>query len=359
MIETLAAEIRDLPDLALAGVIFVTAVLVAWVIVVIGRFLLRRTEWKYGSIVLEEVYAPLYLSAVLVGLYTSSRVFDPANARFLIGAFSLTVVVILWTRACIRIGSRVIDAHQPEDETVDFGPIMENLLTIVLILFAFFSLFQIWQIDITPILASAGVLGIVLGYAARDSIANFIAGISLYFDRTFAVGDVIQLPSGERGTVVDISIRSTTVLTLDNITVTIPNSEFNSQQVTNESAPQRRRRMRLDVGVAYGSDLDDVEDALLTAAEQTDSVMDSPTPKVRFREFADSAITAQLQCHIAHPATMERARDELVRGINAAFKEHGIKIPFPQRELTFFEAGNTVRVEGERYGTLDGSDAED
>lgn len=144
-----------------------------------------------------------------------------------------------------------------------------------------------------------------------------------------------------------MSIRSTTILTRDNIAVTVPNGQLNQTMVVNESSTQRRRRVRLDVGVAYGSDLARVEEAFLSVAAEESIVLNTPVPAVRFRSFDESSIAVQLQCYIEHPALRGRARHVLIRGITDAFDREGIKIPFPQREVSFFEAGNEIRLEGE------------
>nr|WP_011322631.1 mechanosensitive ion channel domain-containing protein [Natronomonas pharaonis] len=133
-------------------------------------------------------------------------------------------------------------------------------------------------------------------------------------------------------------------MTRDNTEVTVPNAQMNSTQVINESAPVRRRRIRLNIGVAYDSDLATAEEAIVDAAYEEDVVLDTPVPKVRFLEFDDSAIVAQLQCHIARPSQRDEARHGLVQRIDKRFDDEDVKIPFPQREVTFFESGNEISI---------------
>lgn len=302
----------------------------------------RRLADTYWAVILTKIYVPVVATAVASAAIVVTELIERPDLAFAVRAAVLTAVVVLWTYAVISIANRTLKTKS--SERIKFAPVIANLLTVVVIIVALLMLLDIWGIDVTPLLASAGILGIVIGYAARDTIANLAAGISIYFDRTFVVGDFISLPTGERGTVVDISVRSTTILTRENMTVTVPNAEFNRQRVTNETAPVRPRMLRLDVGVAYGSDLEAVEGAMLDAAESVDLVTDHQEPKVRFRSFDDSAIVAQLQCYIEHPSTRGAATDALIREIDANFDDRGVKIPFPQRELTFFESGNELRV---------------
>lgn len=341
------SEISAIPRWQLVLVAVVLLILFSIEYRVLTKMLLERTDREVIVIVLEELYIPIVTLAMVTAVLLGSILIEEADLRFVLQAVTLTLLVILWSYALIRIGNRLV--RIPDRQKLKFGPVFANIFTVLVLIAAVFVILDIWGVDVTPLLASAGIIGIVLGFAARDTISNLAAGVSLYFDRTFVVGDFITLPSGERGTVVDISIRSTTILTRDNVTVTVPNAEFNRDQVVNESAPQRHRRLRIDVSVAYGSDLEEVDHAMMTAAAEVDYVIEEPTPVVRFREFGDSGIRAQLQCHISHPANRGSAVDELIRQINHQFSERDIKIPFPQRELTFFESGNTIHVEGDRH----------
>lgn len=305
----------------------------------------RLATGEYDRIIIEELHVPLYVTVFLVGVYASARLLPEVGIGFYIASTAMSIILVLWAYATIRLGGRIIGASNNAPTDREITPIFKNVLTFFVIVAGFFLLLGIWNVNITPLLASAGIIGIVLGIAAQDSLGNFFSGISLYLDKTYKLGDMIQLESGERGTVIDMSIRSTTILTRDNIAITVPNSELNSNQVINESSPVRRRRIRLDVGVAYGSNLQQVKEALLQIAEEEDLILETPSPVVRFQEFGDSAIVAQLQCHIEHPAIQGRAKHFLIERIDDRFREEEIKIPFPQREMSFFEAGNTISVE--------------
>ncbi|MDG5776127.1 mechanosensitive ion channel family protein [Haloarculaceae archaeon H-GB2-1] len=195
---------------------------------------------------------------------------------------------------------------------------------------------------VTPLLASAGVLGIVVGLAARDTIANFFGSIALYFDGTYKVGDYIVLESGERGRVEDISIRSTVIRTRDDIFVTVPNSVLNTATIVNESTPRWDRRVCIEVGVAYGTDMDLVEETLLAIAADEDLVESHPNPRVRFRRFGDSSLEVELLCWIDAPVLRGRATHHLNRAVYDRFREVGIEIPFPQREVSVSLADDAI-----------------
>ncbi len=337
--------------------ILLSALVVAKLIKVGGYHILHQSErlanGEYDRLIIEELHLPLYVTVFLAGVYASARLMPEFIEEFYIVPAVISVIIVVWSRAVTRLGGRLITVTNDSPTDREITPVFKIVLTFFVIVSTFVVLLSVWQVDVTPLLASAGILGIIIGIAAQDSLGNFFGGLSLYFDKTYQLGDMVQLESGERGTVIDMSIRSTTLLTRDNIAITVPNAEMNSTQIINESAPVRRRRIRLDVGVAYGSDLDVVERAIIDAAEAEPVVLDNPLPKVRFREFDDSAIVAQLQCHIANPAQRGKAQHCLIQRIDERFAEEEVKIPFPQRELTFFESENRISIEDEQ-STQDG-----
>lgn len=360
MFEEVREFIIALPPWAQIIGILLASIIAANLVEVLSSALLNRsqqlTERGYDQVLVEEIRTPLYVTIFLGGFYLSVLILPDMGIprlEFFVTAASLSIILALWAYAVSRFGRRIINLTNDSPEGREIAPIFANILTFFVVLVSFFVLLSIWQVDITPLLASAGVLGIIIGIAAQDSISNFIGGISLYTDKTYQLGDMVQLETGERGTVIDMSIRSTTILTPDNIAITIPNAVMNSTQVINESAPVRRRRIRIDVGVAYESDLNDVDTAMLQAATEEDIILETPRPRVRFQEFSESAIIAQLQCYINHPAQRAEARNRLIRAINSAFDEARIKIPFPQREVTFFESENRIAIEPDELEHLE------
>ena len=160
---------------------------------------------------------------------------------------------------------------------------------------------SIWKINITPLLASAGIAGLAIAIAAKDTLSNFFGGISIFMDRPYKIGDYIVLDSGERGEVVAIGMRSTRMKTRDDILISIPNSILANSKIINESAPVPNFRVRIPVSVAYGSDIDLVEKTLLDIASKNDQILQEPVPRVRFREFGDSALNFQLLCWAREP----------------------------------------------------------
>jgi small-conductance mechanosensitive channel len=304
--------------------------------------LVRRTETEFDNIVVRSARWPLVLSVALAGVYVLTRtpavagstVFAPGQLETFFGKPSLAVIVVSWAWALNNVVNEAVDVVKERGSRFDFAPVFSNVWTLVVTVGAAAALLRLYDVDITPLLGAAGVAGIAVGFAAKDTVANFFGGIALYFDDTYKLGDYIVLDSGEAGTVVEVGIRSTTLMTRDELLVTVPNSVLNAAKIVNESAPQRRRRIRVPVGVAYGTDVDVFETCVVDIAGAESLVLDSPKPRMRFRRFGESALEYELLCWVASPTRRARATHELNRAIYTELTDRGIEIPFPKRDLT-------------------------
>lgn len=188
-------------------------------------------------------------------------------------------------------------------------------------------------ISVTAVFASAGIAGVAVALAARETLANFFGGISIFMDRPFRAGDYIVLDSGERGEVKVIGMRSTRIQTRDDIMITVPNSLITNVKIINESAPQPHFRVRVKVGVAYGSDIRQVERLLMEIATSNELVAPEPDPRVRFRSFGDSSLDFELLCWARRPHDRGRLVHQLNSTIYERFAAEGVSIPFPQRDV--------------------------
>jgi len=285
---------------------------------------------------------PIYRTLPLTGVYVAVLLTDLPVLGFYLRGATLTLLVLIWSIAAVRLGRRTLRRMSEDAAVSDVAPVLGNFWTALVVLAALFSLLNVWRVDVTPLLASASVIGIVIGLAAQDAIANFVGGIALFADDTYKPGDFVVLDTGEKGTVVDIGLRATTIVTLDRVEVTVPNAVLNSTHVINESAPQRHKRIRVPVGVAYGSDPEHVEEVLLDTMREEDEIIDHPEPHTHFREFGDSALLFECRGFIHHPAREAQARNALNERIHRNLREAGIEIPYPQRTLTFGDADRSA-----------------
>ncbi|RLM53702.1 mechanosensitive ion channel family protein [Halobellus sp. Atlit-31R] len=319
-----------------------SAVAMEFVVLRVARRYVANTDTEYDNIVVATLRPPLVLTAALAGVYLltqipavrSSVVLGPQTLDDVFGRPSLSVIVLVWAYAANEVVNRLVAAVNEEGGRFDFAPVFSNVWTLSVLLGSAGTLLWLWGIEITPLLGAAGVAGIAVGFAAKDTVANFFGGIALYFDDTYKLGDFVVLDDGTAGTVVKVGVRSTTLLTRDEVMVTVPNATLNAAKVTNESAPQRRRRVRVPIGVAYGTDVDAFEELAVRVAVAEPLVLDSPKPRARFRSFGDSALQYELLCWVNGPTRRRRAQHELNRALYKALQAADIEIPYPKREVT-------------------------
>ncbi len=233
------------------------------------------------------------------------------------------------------IAEFIITSKRAFARTIDANLVrlVTRLVTLVLLFVLLWNTSDYLGMSFTAVFASAGIVGLGIALAARETLANFFGGISIFLDRPFKSGDYIVLDSGERGRVVEVGMRSTRIITRDDILISIPNSLITNTKVVNQSAPRNRFRVRIKVGVAYGSDVDQVQEVLLTAARDNKMVAFVPDPRVRFRQFGDSALDFELLCWARRPEDKGRLVHELNLQIYKDFAAAGIEIPFPQRDV--------------------------
>ncbi len=212
-------------------------------------------------------------------------------------------------------------------------PFINNVFRIIL--YTSVGLFILWlhKIDITPALASAGVVGVALAFAAKDFIANVFGGISVFFDKPYIVGDYVIIADKYRGEVLEIGMRSTRIRTRDNVLLTVPNSVLITNAVINETGFDPRLRIRLPIQISYQEDVERVEKILIDLAHFSQHVLKEPKPLVRFREFADSGIKLELLVTIAEPGQKGFVVHELLKLIYQRFKSEHVSIPYPQRDI--------------------------
>lgn len=191
---------------------------------------------------------------------------------------------------------------------------------------------QLWGLDLSSLTIFAGVLGVGIGLGLQGIAKEFISGLVLIFERPIRVGDFVNV--GElMGTVERISVRSTEIRTLDELSIIVPNSRFLEAEVVNWTHNSPVSRVVLPVGVAYGSNLSVVRSALIDAAKEHADVLAEPPPRVFFKGFGDNSLKFDLLIWIAEPDKQFRIKSDLYFRIEAIFRHRKVEIPFPQRDL--------------------------
>ena len=308
------------------------------------RRLASRTSIAMDDALVDFTHRPLCWTVFWLGI-SHALLVEPLKEPWqtVLPSLTKTMILAIWTYAAVKFFNWAVEqklASQSEEDTIgrDVFLLLKNLVRVVIIAAGLLWLLTIWKIDLTPLFASAGIAGIAVALAAKDTLANFFGGVSVFMDKAYKLGDFIILDSGERGEVMEIGIRSTRIKTTDDVLITIPNSLIANAKIINESAPVPRFRIRVPLGVAYSSDLEQVEAVLLRVAAANPSVVREPEPRVRYRNFGDSAVNLELLCWVESPATKGLEIHNLIKAVHRACAENRITIPFPQREVHLHEA---------------------
>jgi small-conductance mechanosensitive channel len=192
--------------------------------------------------------------------------------------------------------------------------------------------FQFIGIDLTGLAIILGFLSVGIGFGLQNITSNFVAGLILLLERPIKVGDRVMVGDQE-GDVVEIKMRSTTIRTLNNVAVIVPNSEFVSSRLENWSYGDQKVRLDIDVGVSYGSDLETVIRSLKEVAQECAEVLKDPPSDVLHMGFGDSAWNMRLRVWLEHPRRHPQVRSDVNCAIVQKFHRNGVEIPFPQRDL--------------------------
>jgi potassium efflux system protein len=187
-------------------------------------------------------------------------------------------------------------------------------------------------LKLDAVLAASAVLLVGIGFGLQNIAQNFISGIILLIEQPVSKGDFIKVREA-LGEVDDFGLRATTIITRDEVTIIVPNSELITEAVVNHSRPTHNLRVKIDVTVAYGSDTQQVKEILLRIAKAEPRVLLTPAPEVRLDAFADSALLFALLVWIGSPKDDLRIASAIRFEVYNAFREAKIEIPFPQREL--------------------------
>lgn len=189
-------------------------------------------------------------------------------------------------------------------------------------------------VKLSSLAAVGAVLMVGIGFGLQNITQNFISGLIILLERPIKVGDLVEV-KGVSGKVVEIGARSTLINTRDEVSIIVPNSQFISEQVINESLSSSKTRYHVTVGVAYGSDVQKVQEILLKVANENQRVLKSPDPKVFFRDFGASSLDFRLSIWIADMWHYESILSELRFAIDAEFRKNHVEIPFQQVDLHF------------------------
>jgi len=328
----------------------VTLTLMAFFIVwLILRQILKFIERRMQKINLIEIQGPLfkifrkallYALMLITGIYIIRLFNTPLLEKIFLALFIILfanplkkflVVTIRYLQARVarKTESKIDDIVF--DLLIRFSDFIVYTVAIIIAL-------DTLGINIVPFIAGAGIAGVAIGFAAKDTMSNLIAGVLLIIDRPFEVGDRIEVwsaPAGSAtwGDVIDIGLRATKIRTTDNIVIIIPNNEIMLRDIINYTIISEKIRVRINIGIAYDADLQKAKKAILKVAQTTEWVADDPPPKVVVRNFGESSVDLQLRVWIQDARKRMDAIDHITDRVKESFDAEGIEIPYPKRDI--------------------------
>jgi MscS family membrane protein len=340
-----------LKEIFIAVVIFV----IFWLIAQLLRYILVSWGPKFTSFtktgiddrILQRITPPASLLVILCGLYYAVHSLPLPDRLHVISSGLIFIVnICIFTNIAYRAvdeslawyGARVSERTGGGIDR-QVLPLAEKIITIFLIGAALIITLKHFDYDIFSLVTALGIGSLAIGMAAKDTLANMISGFTLMIDRPFRIGDRIQLANGQWGDVVDIGLRSTRIKTVDNTLIIIPNSDLCNSSVVNMAFPDVKSKGRINVGVAYGSDVDAVKRLLVSIASEIPEVLQNPGPESYFVSFGDSALNLSLFFWVEDYGNVFQITDVLNTMIANRFREHGIGIPYPTRTVLMEKEG--------------------
>lgn len=309
-----------------------------------GRLVLRaalRSATTLDDRLLVAVKRPITYALFLLGAYGSIQGLPlPGSwssrldgAFFVFGAALLTLGLVRAWGILLTWYSTESAAARDGGAAREFGPLFSKLGKVFLVLVAAIAVFRRFGIDVNSLVVSLGVSSLAVGLAAKDTLANMFAGFALLLDRPFLPGDRIRLASGELGDVEAIGMRATRLRTPDETLLVIPNTVLVNERLVNLSRPTRAVTTRLEVNVAYGTDLELARRLLCEAALSSDKVDQKRPPVVLVTRFGDCALNLLLVFWARDYAEQGQASSEVHEAAYRRLAESGIEIPYPTRRV--------------------------
>lgn len=248
----------------------------------------------------------------------------------IIGVYASTRILLKWLR-------RLLTRKMNEEDKLKFISVFKFTDYIIYLTVILLTL-NASGINVTVILTASAALLVGLGLALQILFQDILAGIIIIVDKSVNVGDVVEVDS-KVGKVFEIKLRTTRAITRDDKVVVIPNHKFITDTVYNYTQNHRTTREDISIGVAYGSNVEKVEEILLAVAAAQSGVLKNPEPFVLFEDFGDSALQFTLQFYINDSFQVPRLKSRMRFAINERFNSAGIRIPFPQRDVHLFRSG--------------------
>lgn len=338
---SLVLQNKYLQSLLILVFFFILSKIVVYIFEKVFVKLTKKTKTKIDDLIIKRSNKPISLILLLIGIKLALIPLGLSDAvNIALNRTISTLIVILVAYLVIVILDIFIDgwgksfAERTKSKLDDqllslfhkFSKIMIVILTLLFVL-------DVWGIKVVSLLASLGIAGIAIAFALQSTLGNIFGGISLIIDKSFKVGDIIKLDTGEMGIVKDIGLRSTKIRTWDNEILVVPNGKLAEARIQNFSQPDPTSRINIDVATAYGSNPEKVKKLIIDTINKIPHVLKEPKPRVLFLEMGDSALKFKAQFYVDNLANKWPTHQEVITKIYNNLNKAKITIPFPQRDV--------------------------
>ncbi|HEY3419728.1 MAG TPA: mechanosensitive ion channel family protein [Methanomassiliicoccales archaeon] len=333
------------------------ALVVMFVVDPLIHFATRKTETDLDDILLRILRYPVFVFIVTYGIVINSlEILNlPRNYVKMIETAYGLIIILLVAYVAYKIFDEVVLYYAKEfskktDTEIDdvIVPVMEKLGQVLIPVLALIAIFNMFGYDVTVLLAGVGFLGIVIGFAAQSTLANFFAGLQMLVDRPFKIGDLLEIEGGDICEVTRIGMRSTVLYnTFTHEEVIIPNDQIANNKIVNMVEPDRKLIVTVKVGVGYGSDVEQVKRILLEEAAKHPNVLNTEGHKtvVRFSDFEASDLLFKIFLWVDDVKNQFKVGSDYREAILREFNKAGIEIPFPQSVVWLHEANEAAKKE--------------
>ncbi len=292
---------------------------------------------RVDTLILSTIRIPIVIFTGLIGLRIGLNILNfqqNATSIQIINTgliFIVTLAVFRMTKVCIEnYFTKLRDVSRIEKSVFR---LFKNSLFIIFLFIASMFVLELWGIDVQVLFATLGIAGLAVGLALQNTLSNVIGGITLILDKNFGVGDVIKLEDGQLGEIIDVTLRSTKILTPNNEVLMIPNGTLANSKIVNLALPDKRARAVINIGVDYSSELKKVEKVLLDQVRGIKGILEDPKPLVIVSQLGASSIDLQFIFHLEDFHEKGIIMTEIYHRILTAFRKHKINIPYPTQTV--------------------------
>ena len=354
-VEVLRVSAEDWLDLGISLLlVFIFGSLLSRLVYSVLVRIFARTKNKYAVAFIEQSRRQITLIILVIGFYigTSRLTFINVFIKSGLNKFYTAFIVIAVTVLLWRLMDILVQWYQTEVEPQRDRHQVDTILLMLhragrtlLVTISAITLLSLYNVNVNALIAALGVGGLALSLAAQDTLSNVISGIMIMLDQPFRVGDRIEISRlGTWGDVVDIGLRSTRIRTRDNRMVIVPNNTISTDQIVNYSFPDPRYRIEIEVGIAYGQDIEMVRKVLVDTVRKVEGVLPDKPVDALYVTMGESAMTFRIRWWIHSYVDTRRMFDRVNSALQIALDNAGIKCPFNTMDINILNMPG-VKVE--------------